>query len=107
MERFARPHAYLSRPEPSPARSRSTLFASMGVFLLLSASAALSGCIVGDSANQDIANAFTPALPDPPSLPPPNPVAGCKVDRYVQPEAVITKKVDLLFLTDTSSSLDE
>lgn len=49
---------------------------------------------------------LTPPSPSP--VPSPTPLApSCYAQRFVQPDAVITRKVDLLFMTDTSGSLDE
>ncbi len=66
-----------------------------------------SGCESSPQVQQDVAHAFDPGLGDPAVLPAPIPEPGCYADRYSQPEAIVTKKVDLLFVTDTSSSLDE
>ncbi len=78
-------------------------------FLSLTAFGALllSGCLASPEAQQDVAAAFTPTLPTPVDLPLPNPAIGCYADRYRQPAASVTKSVDLLFVIDSSSSLND
>jgi hypothetical protein len=66
-----------------------------------------AGCEASPTAVTDIENAFTPNLPNAVAVPSPVPSPGCYADRYTQPAAVVTKKVDLLFVTDSSSSLDD
>src|SRR5690606_38137799 len=44
---------------------------------------------------------------DPGEIDPPDPGEGCFLKRVVQPESEITRKLDLLFVTDTSASLDK
>jgi hypothetical protein len=54
-------------------------------------------------------NALDQALTDPPSdyqEPAEPPAPACHVERFRQPEGTLLKKVDLLFVTDTSGSMD-
>lgn len=67
----------------------------------------LLGCEASSTARTDIEAAFNPGLEIPATPASPTPSLGCFNDRYTQPSAAITKKVDLLFLLDTSGSLDE
>jgi hypothetical protein len=90
MDGYTRTHAVVAR----------SLIASLLAVML-------PGCLASPESEKDIASAFTPSLIDPIPQTDPNPAVGCYVDRYQQPEAVITKKVDLLFLIDTSGSLDD
>ncbi|MBS1962094.1 MAG: hypothetical protein JST04_07760 [Bdellovibrionales bacterium] len=67
----------------------------------------LAGCDASPQAAEDLNRAFTADLPDPVVVPAPEPSVGCYADRYTQPAADVTKKVDLLIMTDSSSSLDD
>tara|TARA_Y100000590_G_scaffold468173_1_gene649839 strand:+ start:2000 stop:3874 length:1875 start_codon:yes stop_codon:yes gene_type:complete len=67
-----------------------------------------SGCELSNQESQAIDDAFegSPSRAysyvEPPELPP-----QCTYERYTQPASTITKKLDLLFITDTSGSLNE
>lgn len=72
----------------------------------------MAGCLSSEEEKQeaqDIINGALdlpgPAAPTPPDVLP-NPVAQCFNQRFTQPEAQISRKVDLLFVADTSGSLD-
>lgn len=71
------------------------------IFLLL------SGCEATPAAKTDIDTAFDPGLGLPVIPASPSLGLGCFNDRYSQPKAIVTKKLDLLVLTDSSSSIDE
>ncbi len=60
-------------------------------------------CILDENAGKDISDAFDPA-----PVPDPEPVQDnqlCYSDSFIQPEADISKKIDILFVVDTSGSL--
>lgn len=65
-----------------------------------------SACNLEDQAKQDINDAFEPA-PSPP-LPDDDLVNSqlCESEKFIQPDAQISKKIDILFVIDTSGSLD-
>lgn len=67
----------------------------------------LSGCGGGAAVQEDINEAFYVGVPTPTATPTTPPVAGCFIDRHTQPAAEVTRKLDLLFVVDTSGSLDE
>lgn len=73
---------------------------------LIALAAAVSACELSEKDKEDIGRAFNPP---PEASPQPDPiiVESCYVDRFKQPEADVVKKVDLLFVTDTSSSLHD
>ena len=65
-----------------------------------------SACNLEDQAKQDINDAFEPT-PSPP-LPDDDLVNSqlCESEKFIQPDAQISKKIDILFVIDTSGSLD-
>ena len=78
-----------------------------GVFWIATIAFA-TACEPTEQAKKDIETAFTPDLPAEPSPPPAPPVQPyCYNKRTTQPEAQVTKKVDILFVPDTSGSLAE
>lgn len=63
-----------------------------------------SGCVLTGEETDAINDALTdPNFPG--STPPVNPGPACFNERFVQPEAQITRSVDLLFVIDTSGSI--
>lgn len=85
----------------NPFRSISTALVLLGTLPLI------SGCELSSENKETIRLALTaPIQTDPqPGIPPIAP--SCFIERFVQPDAQITKKLDLLFVTDSSGSLDE
>ncbi|MBT4763135.1 MAG: fibronectin type III domain-containing protein [Bdellovibrionaceae bacterium] len=75
------------------------------VFLLLGFLLLTSACVIDEESKADIGEAFNPEV-----LPqdPPDDVLDtqlCYSDTFIQPDAEISKKIDLLFVVDTSGSL--
>lgn len=66
----------------------------------------LTGCIE-DEDKKAIDDAFNPPSVDEPKPDDRVDTRICKKDRFVQPEAEITRKIDILFVVDTSGSLSE
>lgn len=85
------------------ARFHGSGLGSLSVLLLFS----LFGCEASPTAKSDIDAAFSTGLQSPVVPPIPSLGLGCYNDRYTQPKALTSKKLDLLILTDTSSSIDE
>lgn len=67
--------------------------------------AGLSGCEMNEYTEEVLIDSFTPSVSDYSGNPPPL-APQCFVERYMQPDAVVTRKLDLLFVIDTSGSLD-
>ncbi|HTL12710.1 MAG TPA: hypothetical protein VL588_09500, partial [Bdellovibrionota bacterium] len=66
--------------------------------------AGLAACEVTPTEQAAIDTAFS----EPPATtPPPAPEPACYQQHFVQPEAHVTRKIDLLFVTDTSESLSD
>lgn len=90
-----------NKPTPKSPRQTSFLGALLCIPLLLLQSA----CLTAED-EAAIATTFTPDL-DTVSTPTPELADSCYNDRYTQPAAEISKKIDLLFVTDTSGSLND
>jgi hypothetical protein len=86
-----------------------TLFKTWFLALLLAgALPILSACEMTSEEQGAVGTALSADVRTEPLNPPVTPPkAECFNERYVQPEAEITRKIDLLFVTDTSGSLDE
>ena len=67
---------------------------------------ALSACEITDTDKENIDDAFNPPVVD---LPDDNSTEKefCEVERHVQPEAEVIKKLDLVFVVDTSGSINQ
>lgn len=66
----------------------------------------LMGCELTLEEKGLIKEAIMEAPDGPPMVVPPTVEPECFNERFVQPEAEVTKKIDILFITDTSGSLD-
>ena len=65
----------------------------------------LSACELTDDDKENIDSAFTPpTVEDPSDTSDEEPY--CTTERFVQPEGEVVKKLDLLFVVDTSGSLN-
>jgi hypothetical protein len=64
------------------------------------------GCELTEEEKAVLDDSFDPSNP-PGDVPPPPVQPACFNERFVQPEAEITKKIDILFVTDTSGSLND
>ncbi|MCC7441419.1 MAG: hypothetical protein IT285_07290 [Bdellovibrionales bacterium] len=73
---------------------------------LAAAVAGLTGCELTEAETEAIEDALY-LDPSGGVAPPVNVQPACFLERFVQPEAEITRKIDLLFVTDTSGSLDD
>ncbi|MEK6579130.1 MAG: hypothetical protein AABZ55_07875, partial [Bdellovibrionota bacterium] len=89
------------KPQIYPDSIRRVLFLFIALIIY---AVTFTGC----EATPDASSALRTALTDPPSPSIPLPVLPpeCFDDRFLQPEALITHNLDLLFVTDTSGSLD-
>lgn len=67
----------------------------------------LTGCELSLTEQAAIDDSLNPSSSVPAEVPLPAIAAGCHNDRFAQPGAVVTRKLDILFVADTSSSLDE
>jgi hypothetical protein len=88
---------------PLQAGSRSTTAALVLASLTLLA----AGCVVDGDAVDYMNDSFVTdgfQATNPPEI---TPGPGCYVDRFHQPDAQITRKIDILFMVDTSGSLVE
>ncbi len=66
-----------------------------------------TGCLPTPEQLNALEQAFEDPFGDPGAGDPVTPNASCYVDHFQQPDAEITKKIDILFVTDTSGSLSE
>ena len=88
--------APFARPAPN--------FRTLLLTALAGVAMSLGGCKLSAENETLIQAAF---VPDPaPTAPPPIP-ATCFNDRFQQPDAEITRNIDILFMLDTSGSLDD
>ena len=79
---------------------------SIILFVLLNTMMLTTACKLTEEDKQNISDAFNPdPVPDPDDDF--NDTRLCQVDRFVQPEAEIVRKIDILFVVDTSGSLNE
>lgn len=75
-------------------------------WILCGAASVLSGCVASEEDVENLNALFAGGEGSGYNDPPNQPGPGCFSERFVQPEAEITKKIDILFVTDTSGSLD-
>lgn len=75
----------------------------LGLLLLFS----VSSCLLTDDEKNAIDNGFNPPDYQPPVVDRPDPKAFCYEHQEYQPPAQVTKKIDILFVVDSSGSLNE
>ncbi len=76
-------------------------------FLMPVIALVLSACVAPPETAFQVTDAFNPHHSIPPVTPPGTAASACYIDRFTQPAAAVTKKLDILFMTDSSSARDE
>ncbi|MBL7717064.1 MAG: hypothetical protein JNL01_16485 [Bdellovibrionales bacterium] len=69
---------------------------------------AATGCELTSTDRQIVSDSFDPSVTSAPPAPPipVTQIPACHVERFTQPQAVVTEKLDLLLVVDTSGSLN-
>lgn len=67
----------------------------------------MAACEFDDETKQAIEESFQLGEQEIPEIPAINPDPECFNERFVQPEAEVSRKIDILFVTDTSGSLNQ
>jgi hypothetical protein len=78
----------------------------LGLLVLAMLMTLQTGCLSGED-KENLEDVFNPDQEVPAEPDKPEVQAGCQLESFKQPEAEISRKIDILFLTDTSSSLDQ